>query len=85
MEQDEVTILMYETTQGIRFFISSRTLVARVSVPFVFSAFSDVNYYCVSAMDSSNLTYAGRPHGGVAIFWKSRVNANISPIEFESK
>ena len=50
-----------------------------------FSAFLDTNYHCVSAIDSSDLTYAGRPHGGVATLWKSRINADVSPIQCETK
>ena len=36
-----------------------------------FNKLPQIQYHCVSGIDSTNLSHSGRPHGGVAIIWKN--------------
>ena len=48
-----------------------------------YSIGDNVSSHCVSAMDERQML-TGRPHGGVAIVWRSTINAKVIPVHFES-
>ena len=49
-----------------------------------FSKLPQIQYHCVSGINSTDLSHSGRPHGGVAIIWKNNIKVKVDPIKCNS-
>ena len=43
-----------------------------------------MQHHCISEINSTDMLHSGRPHGGVAIIWKSNIKAKVDPIQCNS-